>query len=138
MADSVHVFESAVRQKNSEFHIVFRLLPDGSVNYSLPSVSILWMKALSAFIPTRHTLMWIEAVDAIPFIGQMQSVPTRYLPNPASGMREPLGFLKVHLALLQGFIESTQSRRGIVKDLAELGEFIVTHNPDLMPKLATG
>src|SRR5580658_8931582 len=109
MANGVNIFNSAVREKDSEFHIVFRLLADGSIDDSLPPVAILWVKALEPFFPTRHALFWIETIDPIPLIGQMQGIPSRHLPDPTSGVREPLCFIEVHLTLLQGLIERAQS-----------------------------
>ena len=46
MADSVDVFDRPVGKKNSEFHFVFRLFSDCSIDCSLPLGSILRMNAL--------------------------------------------------------------------------------------------
>src|SRR5580700_3801137 len=107
MADSMDVFDGAVRQEDSEFYIVIRLCADGLLDRVLPLVSILRMNALASLFPLRHTLFWIEAKYAIPFVGQMQGGPSVHSPDPTPGMRETLGFLKVRLAVLQGFVERT-------------------------------
>src|SRR5271167_626833 len=107
MAYGMDVFERAIRQKYPEFNVVFRLFADGSVDYPLPPGAILGMKALKPFLPTRHTLFWIETIDAVPFIGEVQGVAARHLPDPAPRVREPLGFFKIHLAVLQRLVKRT-------------------------------
>src|SRR5216684_2340487 len=103
MADSVDVFDRAVRKKDSEFHFVIRLFTDCSIDCPLPLGSILRMNALQPFFPGRGALFWIEAIYAIPFLGQMQGVSSRYLPGPAPCVREPLRFRQITLALPQRF-----------------------------------
>src|SRR5580704_4357712 len=105
MADSVYIFDGAVRQEDSEFQLVFRSFTDGSLDFTLPPVSILWMNPLAPLFPRRHTLFWIEAKYAIPLVGKMQGASSLHLPDPTPGMRQPLGFFKVRLAVLQSFIE---------------------------------
>src|SRR5580704_11315002 len=138
MANRVDVFDRAVRQKDSEFHIVFRLFSDGSLDDLLPPGSILGMNALEPLFPTWHALFWMEAIDPIPFLGQMQGVSSGNLPDPTCGMREPLGFRKIGLAVLQSLIDRTQSSRRIVEHLAKLREFVPADHRNLMLKLASG
>src|SRR5467141_498907 len=101
MADGVDVFDRAVRKKDSEFHLVTRLLTDCSIDCLLPLGSILRMNAPQPFFPTRHALFWIEAIYAVPFLGHMQDVSSRHPPGPTPRMREPLRFRQVRLASLQ-------------------------------------
>src|SRR5580765_5849061 len=103
MADGVDVFDRAVRKKDSEFQFVIRLFSDRSIDRPLPLASIQRMNAAQAFFPIRYTLLWIEAIYAIPFLGQMQGVSSRHLPDPASRMRQPLRFGQVILAPPQRF-----------------------------------
>src|SRR5580658_2813650 len=138
MGEGVNPFDSAVSQKDSEFQIVFRLFTDGSLDGLLPPGSILRMNSLQAFLPTRHALFWIEAIDPIPFLGQMQGVSSRYAPNPTRGMREPLGFGEIRLAVLQSLVERKKSPRRIVENLAKLGEFVPADHRNLVLELAPG
>src|ERR1700684_623336 len=96
------------------------------------------MDAFETFFPARRAFFRIEAVDTKPFIGEMEGLSSDYAPDPASRMGEPLGFLKVRLAALQGLIEGTQSPCGIVENLTKLGNFVPTRNGNLMPKFAAG
>src|SRR5258707_1219419 len=75
MTDGVDVFDRAARKEDSEFHIVIRLFTD----------------------------CLIEVIYAIPFIGQMHGVSSRYLPDPTPRMREPLRLRQVTLAAPQRF-----------------------------------
>src|SRR6266849_1454355 len=101
MAYGVDVFDRAVRKKDSEFHFVIRLFTDCSIDCPLPLGSILRMNAPQPLFPSRHAIFWIEAINAVPFLGQMLGVSSRYLPGPTPCMREPLRFRQVRLALLQ-------------------------------------
>src|SRR6266404_8970305 len=103
MADSVYVFDSAAWKKDSEFHFVTRLFSDCSIDCLLPPGSILRMNALQPFFPSRRALFWIEAIYAVPFLGQMQGVSSRYPPGPTPRMREPLRFRQITLASPQCF-----------------------------------
>src|SRR6266436_7152798 len=71
MADGVDVFHRAARKKDSEFHFVVRLFSYCSIERPLPLGSILRMNALQPLFPTRHAIFWIEAIYAIPFLGQV-------------------------------------------------------------------
>src|SRR6202023_1137022 len=102
-ADGVDVFDYAARKKNSVFHFVIRLPNDCSSDCAFPLGSVFWMDALKPLFPSGHSLFRSEAINAIPFLGQMQGVSSRYLPNPTPGMREPLRFRKITLALPQRF-----------------------------------
>src|ERR1700730_11734184 len=103
MADGVDVFDRAVRKEDSEFHFVIRLFIDCSINCPLPLGSILRMNAPQPFFPSRHARFCIEAIYAIPFLGEMQSVSSRYLPDPAPCVSEPLRFRQITLASPQRF-----------------------------------
>src|SRR4030081_2618382 len=103
MADGVDVFDRAVWKKDSEFHFVFRLFSDCSIDCPLPLGSILRMSALPTFFKSRPAIFWIEAINAVPFLGQMQGVPSRYPPGPTPCVREPLRLRQVRLAALQLF-----------------------------------
>src|SRR5712671_1861614 len=71
MADGVDVFHRAARKKDSEFHFVIRLVRYCSIECPLPLGSILRMNALQPLFPSRHAIFWIEAIYAIPLLGQM-------------------------------------------------------------------
>src|ERR1700730_8544518 len=103
MADGVDVFDRAVRKNDSEFHFVIRLFGDCSIDWPLPLGSILGMNALQPLLPNRRARFWIKAIDAVPFLGQMHGVSSRYPPGPTPRMREPLGFRQVTLAAPQRF-----------------------------------
>src|SRR3981081_4927181 len=106
MANGVDVFNCAVRKKDSKFHFIFRLFNYGSIYCPLPLGSILRMNALQPFFPARHALFRIEAIYAIPFLGEMRGFSSRYPPRPASCVRESLRFRQITLALLQRFFRS--------------------------------
>src|SRR6202035_6124417 len=72
-----------------------------SIDCLLPLSSILRMRALPAFFKRRWAIFWIEAINAVPFLGQMQGVPSRYPPGPTPCVREPLRLRQVRLASLQ-------------------------------------
>src|SRR5882672_5165430 len=101
MADGVDVFDRAAWKKDSEFHLVIRLFSNCSIDCPLPLGSILRMSALQTFFKSRRAIFWIEAINAVPFLGQMQGVSSRYPPGPTPCVREPLRFLQVRLASLQ-------------------------------------
>src|ERR1700682_4733957 len=98
MADGVDVFDRAVWKKDSEFHFVIRLFSDGSIDYPFPPSSILWVIALQTFFKRRRAIFWIEAINAVPFLGQMHGVPSRYPPGPTPCVSEPLRLRQVLLA----------------------------------------
>src|SRR4029077_12437380 len=98
MADGMDEFDSAVGKKDSEFHFVMRLFSDCSIDCSLPPAAIVRMNALQPFFPNRRALFRIEAIEAIPFFGRMQPVPSGYLPDPTSRMREPLCLCQITFA----------------------------------------
>src|SRR6266853_1566180 len=100
MADGVDVFDRAAWKKNSEFHFVIRLFSDCSIDCPLPLGSILRMSALQTFFKSRRAIIWIEAINAVPFLGQMQGVSSRYPPGPAPCVRKSLRFRQVRLASL--------------------------------------
>src|SRR5260370_38514804 len=88
MADGVDVFDGAVRKKDSEFNFVSRLFTDCSFDRSLPLASILRLSAPQPFFPSRHALIWIEAIYPIPLLGEMQGGSTRHSPPPTPLRRE--------------------------------------------------
>src|SRR5260370_5495383 len=101
MADGVDVFGCGVRKKDSEFHFVIRLSSDCSVDCPFPLGSILWMSALQKLFKSRRAIFWIEAMNSVPFLGQMQGASSRYPPGPTPCVREPLRLRQVRLASLQ-------------------------------------
>src|SRR3984957_18436309 len=101
MADGVDVFGCGVRKKDPEFHFVIRLSSDCSVDCRLPLDSILRMSALQKLSKSRRAIGWIEAIDSVPFLRQMQGVSFGYPPGPTPGMREPLCLRQVRFASLQ-------------------------------------
>src|ERR1700678_4523976 len=101
MADGVDVFDRAVWKKDSEFHLVLRLSRGCSIECPLPLGSILRMCALQIFFKSRRPIFWIEAINAVPLLRQMQGVSSRYSPRPTACVREPLCFRQVRLASLQ-------------------------------------
>src|SRR6266851_9595407 len=101
MADGVDVFDRAVWKKDPEFHFVFRLFSDCSIDCPLQLSSILRMSALPKFLKSRRAIFWIEAIDPVPFLGQVQGVSPRYPPGPTPCVREPLRLRQIRLALLQ-------------------------------------
>src|ERR1700730_1307273 len=106
MADGVDVFDCAVGKKDSEHHFVIRRFSDCPIYCSFPVGSILRMNALQPFFPSGRALCWIEAIQAIPFVGQMQGVPSRNSPNPPPRMREPLRLCQITFAPAQRFFRT--------------------------------
>src|ERR1700688_3762699 len=113
MADAMNVFDRSFRKKDSEFHIVFRLIANGFLDDASPPLAIFRMCAVEPFFPAGHALLRIEAIDAIPFVGKVHGLSSREPPSPTRGVREPLGLFEICLAILQGLVESTQSRRRV-------------------------
>src|ERR1700692_1423961 len=101
MADRVDVFGCGVREKDCEFTFVIRLSSDCSVDCRLPLGSILRMSALQKLFKSRRAIFWIEAINSVPFLRQMQGVSFRYTPGPTPCMREPLCLPQVRFASLQ-------------------------------------
>src|SRR5258707_2909876 len=101
MADGVDVFGWGVGKKDSEFHFVIRLSSDCSVDLPFPLGSILRMSAQQKLFKSRRTIFWIEAINSVPFLGQMHGVSSRYPPGPTPCVREPLRLHQVGLASLQ-------------------------------------
>src|SRR5882762_5408635 len=101
MADGLDVFDRAVWKKDSEFHFVFRLFSDCSIDCHLPLSSILRMNALPTFFKSRRAIVWIEAINPVPFLGQVHGVSPRYPPGPTPRVREPLRLRQVRFAALQ-------------------------------------
>src|SRR6266478_2737896 len=98
MADGVDMFDRAVWKWDSEFDFIIRLFTYCSIDCLLPLDSILWMNALQAFAPSRRASVRIEVIYAIPFLGKIHSVSSRYPPNPSPRMRERLCFRQISLA----------------------------------------
>src|ERR1700730_10897432 len=103
MANCMNVFERGVRKENSEFQIVVRLFIHCSIDYLVPFGSILRMNTLQSLLPSRSSIFRVEAIYAIPFVGQVQRVSSRYLPDPTPRMREPLCFRQITLTPPQRF-----------------------------------
>src|SRR6266478_670954 len=138
MADGVDVFDRAVGKKDSELHFETRRFSDCSIDCSLPLGSILRMDALHLFFPSGRALLWIEAIYAIPFLGQMQGDSSRYLPGPTPRMREPLRFRQVTLAPAQCFFRKV-ALGGVHHspnklDFAQLISFSMSHNMDMFDR----
>src|SRR6267154_1794261 len=106
MPYGVDVFDRAVRKKDSELHFVIGLFTDCSVDCPLPCGSILRMNAAQPFFPTRHALLGIDAIDPIPFLGEMRGFSVRHPPDPAPCMCQPLRFGQVSLASPQCFFRT--------------------------------
>src|ERR1700722_17137296 len=103
MAEGVSVFDSAVRKKNSVFSLVIRLFTYVSIDGSFPLCPILRMHALRPFFPGRQALFLIKAIYAIPLLGEMHGVSSRYPPGPTPRMRKPLRFRQETFAPPQRF-----------------------------------
>src|SRR6266403_1058680 len=101
MSDGTDVFDRAVWKKGSEFHFVFRLFSDCSIDCPLPLSAILRMSALPTFFKGRRAIFWIEAINPVPFFGQRKGGSPRYPPGPTPCVREPLRLRQVRLASLQ-------------------------------------
>src|ERR1700730_12262571 len=132
MGEGMNVFDRSVRLKNSEFHIVFRLIADGSFDNASPSFAIFRMCAVQPFVPAWHALLWIEAIDPIPFVGEVHGLSSREPPSPTGRVREPLSLLEIRLAMLQSLVESTQSGRRVIEDLAKLRQLIIPYHRHLV------
>src|SRR5258708_23424352 len=92
---------SGRRIRNSTF--VSRLFTDCSFDRSLPLASILRLSAPQPFFPSRHALIWIEAIYPIPLLVATQGGSTRHAPDPTPRMREPLRLRQITLAPPQRF-----------------------------------
>src|SRR5438067_6917350 len=101
MASRVDMSNGPGRKQDSEVQTIVRFLTDRSIDRSLPLISILGMNPLQSLLPARHTPFRVEAVDAVPFLGQMQGASFRYLPDPTASMCEPLRFRQVAFAPAQ-------------------------------------
>ncbi len=106
MANGVDVFHRGARKKNSEFHVVVRLFAHCSVDCFLPLASVLRMNALQSLFESRYAILQVEAIYPIPFVGQVHSISSCYLPDPTPRMREPLCFCQIPLAAPQGFFRT--------------------------------
>src|ERR1700723_1909840 len=100
MADGVDVFGCGVGEKDSEFYFVIRFSVDCPVDGPFPRGAILRMRALQKLFKSRRAIFWIEAINSVPFLGQMQGVSTRDSPGPTPCVREPLRLRQVRLAPL--------------------------------------
>src|SRR5258708_3087051 len=103
MADGVDVFDRAARKEDSEFSCVIGVFGDCLMDGPWQLASVRRRNGLEPFFPSRHALFWIEAIYAIPFLGQMHGVSSRSPPGPTPRMREPLCFRQVTLAAPQRF-----------------------------------
>src|ERR1700721_2669479 len=101
MADGVDVSDRTARKKDPEFDFVIPLSSYCSLNRPLPLGSILRMNALQPLFPSWRALCWLVVVYAIPFLGEMHGVSSVDLPDPAAGMRKPLRFRQISLAMPQ-------------------------------------
>src|SRR5579864_8524663 len=101
MAHGVDVFGCGVRENDSELHFVIRLSVDGSVHCHFQLGSILRMSALQKLFKSRRAIFWIEAINPVPFLGQMHGGSARYSPGPTPCVREPLRLRQVGLTTLQ-------------------------------------
>jgi len=100
MADGTDVFDepSGRRVRNSLRIPTFQRLLD---RLPLPLSAILRMSALPTFFKGRRAIFWIEPMNPVPFLGQMNGVSSRYPPGPTPCVGEPLRFRQVRLASLQ-------------------------------------
>src|SRR5258708_12337503 len=100
MADGVNVFDGAVWKNGSEFHFVFRLFSDCSIDCPLPLSAVLRMSALPTFCKGRRAIFWIEAMNPVPFLGQMHGGSLHYPPAPTPRLPHPLRFRQAPLPSL--------------------------------------
>src|SRR5712672_1590839 len=98
MANSADMFDRAPRKKDAKLNFVFRLAGYCPFNRLFPLGSVLRINALQPFFPIRRSQFRLEAVYAVPFFREMQGLPSRYLPDPASRMSESLRFRQISLA----------------------------------------
>src|SRR5207245_514054 len=76
---------------------------DCSIEGPLPLGSVIRVNTLQQLFPSRHAHFWIEAVYAIPFLGQMQGSVSGRSPGPTARLAKPLRFRQITLAPPQRF-----------------------------------
>ena len=86
MSGALQVLDRAARQKDAEFQLVSRR----STDCFLPPGAVFRIDAQQQFFPSRPAVFRIQAVDAIPLLGQMHGFSRRDAPGPTAGMRELL------------------------------------------------
>src|SRR5260370_35795740 len=101
MADGVDVFDRSVWKKGSELYFVFRCFSDCSIDCPLPLSAVLRMSALPTFFKGRRAIFWLEAINAVPFLGQMPGGSPHYPAGPTPCVRQPLRLPQVRLRSLQ-------------------------------------
>src|ERR1700676_1521035 len=103
MADRLDVFDRTARN-NPVFDIVIRICRYGSIDGGHVFRSIFRMNTLQPLLPIGHAVLGVEPIDAIPLLGEMQRLLTRYPPAPAPGMCESLRFRQITFAPLQSVL----------------------------------
>src|SRR6266849_3095027 len=101
MANSADPLHLSVRKKNAELLIVIGFFHDYPFDNALPPKAILRVDAFETFFPSRRSLSWIEAVNPVPFLGEVHRIPIRYAPNPAARVGQLLRLGQVRLSPLQ-------------------------------------
>src|SRR5882724_8608344 len=101
MANNMDPLHLSARKKNAELQIVIGFLQDCLFDCAFPHKAILRVDALETFLPNRRSLRWIEAVNPVPFIGEVHRIPIRYAPNPAASVGQLLRLGQVRLPKLQ-------------------------------------
>src|SRR2546427_4019358 len=104
MANRLDVFDGSARKKNPEFDIVIRICCHGSIDCCQVFRSIFRMNTLQPLLPIGHAVFWVEPIDAIPLVGEMQRLLTGYAPDPTPGMCEFLRFCQITFAPPQSIL----------------------------------
>src|ERR1700680_4069818 len=103
MANRLDVFDRTARN-NPVFDIVIRSCCYGLIDCGQGFRSIFRMNTFEPLLPIGHAVFRVEPIDAIPLIGEMQRLLTRYAPAPAPGMCESLRFCQITFAAPQSVL----------------------------------
>src|SRR3984893_14315224 len=103
MANRLNVFDRTARN-NPVFDIVIRICCYGSIDGGQVFRSIFRMNTLHPLLPIGHAVFGVEPIDAIPLVGEMHRLLTRYAPAPTPGMCESLRFCQITFAPLQSVL----------------------------------
>src|SRR3984893_3200396 len=97
MANRLDVFDRTARN-NPVFDIVIRSCCYGLIDFCQVFRSIFRMNTLQPLLPIGHAVFRVEPIDAIPLVGEVQRLLTRYTPDPTAGMCESLRFCQITFA----------------------------------------
>src|SRR5260370_8935099 len=98
MADGVNPLDHAIRQNDTEIHVVIGFLQNCPLNRALPFKTIVRVDAFEPLFPHRRSLIWIKTVNPVPLLGEVYCTAIRRIPAPTARLSSSLRFSQLSFA----------------------------------------